>query len=498
MNLLHAAASRPLLLSAVIAAAAAACLPGLAHEAVTPVIVDTDVALDDVRALAVLAADDHAAVEAAVVTEGASSVEVGAANLRWALERLGLGAVPVAAGETTAGDAPAWREMSETLGYVLSDTPDAAEQGVPTPHQAMMDALSATEGDVVYLCLGPATTLAELVQSDPELASRLGAVYFVGDPPSPQADAWNTRRDPEALQTVLDAGLRVNFVWLDGEDWLHYDENLLEAISALDGAAAELIARMHRDHRVRAKIEAGHVKAWDETAVIAMLHPDRTRSDALGHGAGSTRIHHVDASFTREQLLAALGAPMDEPLPPRRSVVLDAYPVDPSMMRDDVAQIVPTLIERHGLEEWKATWLTNELHRHLGIYSIIGAKMGVRARELLGASVDEVSVTSEAGSDPPLACLNDGLQVSTGASLGRGTIRVLEEQTGVAAEFASGDRRVHLRLREEIIQRIRGDIRRARDEHGNLTPAYFDRVRELALEYWADLDRTEIFVEHFH
>ena len=59
--------------------------------------------------------------------------------------------------------------------------------------------------------------------------------------------------------------------------------------------------------------------------------------------------------------------------------------------------------------------LTNEFHP-TGAYSIIGAKMGIRAREILEAPFDTLRVVSHAGDAPPSSCLNYGLQMATGAS----------------------------------------------------------------------------------
>ena len=106
----------------------------------------------------------------------------------------------------------------------------------------------------------------------------------------------------------------------------------------------------------------------------------------------------------------------------RQPVCLKAYPTDPALFNETLGPFVKQIIERHGLEEWKATLLTNEMHRHLGLWSIIGAKMGVRAREILNAPFDHLEVISFAGYQPPFSCLNDGIQISTGSSLGRGTI----------------------------------------------------------------------------
>ncbi len=176
--------------------------------------------------------------------------------------------------------------------------------------------------------------------------------------------------------------------------------------------------------------------------------------------------------------------------------MLKSYPSGADQMQPDVRPWLRKIIATHGMEEWKATLLTNELHRHLGAYSIIGAKMGVRARELLGAEFDELRVESHAGLKPPLSCLNDGLQVSTGASLGRGTIAVVETQPPVPeAVFIHDGKALRLRLKAAVVERIQADIAAAIKQHGKLTPAYFDAIRKLSLQHWAGLKRSEIFEE---
>ena len=111
-------------------------------------------------------------------------------------------------------------------------------------------------------------------------------------------------------------------------------------------------------------------------------------------------------------------------LSPRTTVILKEFPTNPALFKTEIRPYIQKIIEKHGNEEWKACILTNEFHRHLGMWSIIGAKMGIRAREILEAPFDELDVVSFAGFKQPLSCINDGLQVSTGASLGRAAITV--------------------------------------------------------------------------
>jgi hypothetical protein len=86
-----------------------------------------------------------------------------------------------------------------------------------------------------------------------------------------------------------------------------------------------------------------------------------------------------------------------DPVEPRSMICFKEFPTDPALFSDDMKPYVSKIIAKHGFEEWKAVVLTNELHHHMGLWSILGAKMGVRARELLNAPFDEVDVSSSAG-----------------------------------------------------------------------------------------------------
>ncbi|MCK4389740.1 MAG: formylmethanofuran dehydrogenase subunit E family protein, partial [Desulfobacterales bacterium] len=193
--------------------------------------------------------------------------------------------------------------------------------------------------------------------------------------------------------------------------------------------------------------------------------------------------------------LKLLGHSADFHLSPRHSVVLKVFPSDPSQFREDVSPYVKKIIEKYGIEEWKACLLTNEFHRHLGIYSLIGAKMGIRAREILEAPFDTLRVVSFAGTGPPLSCMNDGLQVSTGASLGRGTIKISNGIPQPAATFLYKDQKLTLKIKRELVDRIKTAIKAALREYGGLNPSYFAHIRKLAIDYWYDLDRKKIFDE---
>jgi pyrimidine-specific ribonucleoside hydrolase len=179
--------------------------------------------------------------------------------------------------------------------------------------------------------------------------------------------------------------------------------------------------------------------------------------------------------------------------PDETCVVLSGFPDQP---REYLGDIRPLLDQAklHGQDEWKACVLTSELHRHLGVYAIIGAKMGIFALECLRISTDEVTITAHTGIKPPLSCLLDGLQASTGATLGHGMIVLAEGGDPYPqADFTHNGTTVRLRLKAAVYDRIRNDFSGILARFTPERKEYWSEIRALALKYWAELDRKDIF-----
>jgi pyrimidine-specific ribonucleoside hydrolase len=178
----------------------------------------------------------------------------------------------------------------------------------------------------------------------------------------------------------------------------------------------------------------------------------------------------------------------------RSLINLNKFPERPSDFNRKVRPYVSRIIQKHGREEWKAVVLTNELHHHMGLFSIVGAKMGIRAREVLQAPFDTVTVVSYAGFKPPYSCLNDGIQVSTGASLGKGAIRVVDGNEP-RADFISGEKKITLKLKQEIINDIEKVIKECSEKYSFQSSRYFSELDKLSVEYWLKWDRAFLFEE---
>lgn len=445
-----------------------AAVPLCAHEVGrAPVVVDTDVALDDLRALALLLTSDAVEVRAIVTSDGACSPAVGATNVLRILRFLGREGIPVGVGRSLSAGAPRWREQSETLGWAADSLP-ATRQQLADAVAVLRAAIPGASEQVTYVCLGPLTNLADTIEANPNLRSRLKTVVWYGG----DTQEWNTARDSAAAITIKRASLKMELLGRDPKAAPALDAALFEEIRRIGTPAAELIARTHQHPRIQQLIRQGHLRLWDDLVALRVLRP-------------------AQRGWNRATYLELLRA-----VPARRPVVMARYPIEASELQDDLRSFARQIIARHGEEEWKAALLTSELHRHLGTYSILGAKMGLRARERLGASLDELQVESYAGLKPPLSCFNDGLQVATGASLGRGTIRVVSaDNPRCEAMFVRGERELRLRLKPAVAEKISLELAALLKRHEGTTRAYFEEVRQQSLRHWLELDRRVIFEE---
>lgn len=174
-------------------------------------------------------------------------------------------------------------------------------------------------------------------------------------------------------------------------------------------------------------------------------------------------------------------------------MLFNQFPINPALYNYDMQWMVKNTIENFGLEEWRACVLTNELHGHLGIYAIMGVKMGIAALEYLDVKAGKVFIHSYAGQIPPVSCLNDGLQVSTEATLGHGLITSpTAEKPKAIADFKVEGKSIRIKFKEDIQSLITNEIDEAVKKYGN-TPPYWDYIRKLAITYWTEFDRKKIF-----
>jgi purine nucleosidase/pyrimidine-specific ribonucleoside hydrolase len=192
-----------------------------------PVIVDCDPGHDDVFALWLAAGHPELDLLAVTTVGGNVPLEHTSRNARIALSVAGVTDVPVAAGAR----GPLARELSTAewihgengLGGPELPDADAGPFAVPldarSATELMADTLTAASEPVAIIATGPITNVAVLLRDRPELSPRIREVVWMGGStdrgnatPYAEFNAWV---DPEALDLVLQSGVRFTMVGLN-------------------------------------------------------------------------------------------------------------------------------------------------------------------------------------------------------------------------------------------------------------------------------------------
>jgi formylmethanofuran dehydrogenase subunit E len=103
-------------------------------------------------------------------------------------------------------------------------------------------------------------------------------------------------------------------------------------------------------------------------------------------------------------------------------------------------------------------------HGHLGPFLVIGLRMGSLAGERLGNPdpVHSLECLVELENKRPVSCVIDGIQVSSGCTLGKGNIH-LRDGRGISALFQSSGRSLRVSVRGDALERVLGIMKQGGD-----------------------------------
>ncbi|MDO9496405.1 MAG: nucleoside hydrolase [Nocardioides sp.] len=325
-----------------------------------PVVVDTDLALDDLVALAFLLSSPAAEVRAVTVSgTGEVRCPQGLTVIRGLLALTGDDDVPVACGRSSplAGDHAfpnEWRDLADS-GWGM----DLSQVTAPATERSAVDLLGTTlrQGGVTLLTLGPLTNVAESLRAEPDLAEQVSSVVVMGgalDVPGnvsgrgigSSTAEWNMYVDPTAAAEVVASGAPIVLVGLDATNQLPITGDFLELLTVnARTEPAKLVDRLIRNNP---QVYTGEAYFWDALAAAVVLDPglvtteeaaitvlttqgrDSGRTVRRPDGTTVTIAHRPRAAAFETLLLRTL-----DRLPPGAALATPPPPVGRAVIRFD-------------------------------------------------------------------------------------------------------------------------------------------------------------------
>jgi pyrimidine-specific ribonucleoside hydrolase len=450
------------------------------------VIIDTDGAIDDMRAISLLLTRPEITIKAILTTDGSLPPDESAENIRSLLHEFNYDSIPVAIGDKLMGVNPPWRQFNRQIrwGKEINN-----QLTVLTAVDFLTEKLNAADEKIILVCLGPMTNIANLTKKDPILLKKIERIIWYNQSMQP-LQGFNYDCDKDNANLVFQSNIRVDVISnLEKEEAL-FDTSLYVISRQSKTRLANILYNVHTQPVVFEKLKQNHFRLCDDLVAIFITNPELFDIN--------TMIYKVNVRYNQdynvEGVKEAIGDMINGTYVSEQNVVFNRFPDQREMFDYDVRPIIDSAIARYGYDEWKASVMTDEFHGHLGVFSIVGAKMGIKARELFGVGPDMLEVMTYAGTKPPYSCLNDGIQVSTGATLGMGTIHLAADTiTRPSAVFTYKNRSIRINLKQEYLEKIDADINEGIVKFGLMDDGYWKLIRRNALKYWLEWDRNVIF-----
>jgi inosine-uridine nucleoside N-ribohydrolase len=246
------------------------------------VIIDTDPGVDDALALLLAMRSPELKIEAITPVAGNVPLDLTLPNALRMVEIAGRTDIPVAAGAR----APLMRRLV-TATYAHGENglggavfPEPTTKPVATPAaEIIRQIVRKYPGEVTLITIGPLTNIATALNSDPELASMVRALFMMGGSLSggnitPAAE-FNVYVDPEAARIVFQSGIPVTMVGLDVTRRTSLTDEHVRTLEAAQNPVSQAAAKIGRN-AINHNRERGYLvgpNMHDSLAIAGFVDP---------------------------------------------------------------------------------------------------------------------------------------------------------------------------------------------------------------------------------
>ena len=442
------------------------------------VIIDTDGGFDDMRTICMFLASPNVRVLAITCSNGVVNARDCYKKTKELLSDLHHEGILTGMNENPEAAA---KDCKPAIDFKWgSSNPEVTP--VPDAIGIVEYVLEHTQDPITFISLGSLITASDCSKRIPAFRQRIKTIAWTADSTLDRKN-FNFKVSPSSYNYIVhESGIPLSLIVGESAINPYNSEYISRATRLYTPEADKVVYSLNRSDPF--------AKNWfDEMACIFIHYPVLFNSDTTK----TQVVYHLNPSIEVDSLQHYSLTILDGNTV-NQNQVLVSFPMDTSAYFPDVMKKMKSTLQRYGKDEWVACVLGNELHRHLGVYAVIGTKMGIRAREYFGAGVDEFKVLSFAGEVPPYSCLNDGIQVSTGATLGHGLIHISQDTARLpGAYFTYLGQTIEISLKEEYREKIEKEINDLSSVYSLNSNIYWEFVRIAALNYWANWDRHNIF-----
>lgn len=443
------------------------------------VVVDSDCGSDDFRAITYFLASKDFNINAITTVDGVSFPNDAAKKFSRLLSLYHHEGIIIGEGENRNSSKKYSSPTNLFWDNFIKNNNNKNNQNYKPAVEVLYDAIKNNNNPTIIVAMGPLSNISELLKTHPEIISKIQYIlwysYFENISPS----GYNYETDTLAYNYIAKLPIPLKILFSNNTPLLSDSfYNDCKELNTKYSRAVSNFFSLNNNHKYN---------LWDDFLPIYIIYPQQFQERAISK---TLSLVTTKETVPYENLfLTILNSERRD-----AGVVFNEIPTSGFLVSKDVLPNVDTIISIYGYDEYKLVALSSEIHSHLGTYSIIGAKMGLRVMEYLHVGLDEIRIESLAGNKPPISCLNDGLQVATGATMGYGAFSVsVNEEIFPGAIIYHNNRKIKISLKEEIFSTIKNDLSLMVQQYGYNTDMYWAELRNYSIEIWKNYNRYDIF-----
>ncbi|MDR2010164.1 MAG: nucleoside hydrolase [Bacteroidales bacterium] len=439
------------------------------------IVIDTDCGIDDFRAMTYFMASRDYNINAVTTVDGILDPDMASAYIHEILKIYHHEGIPLGKGNKNNASK---KYTEHARAYWKNFIPEIIVPQLMSSVELLYKAIENERKRTIVVAMGPLTNIAELIGKHPEIMPKIEIILWYSEFDE-KPFGYNYEQNTKAYEIIRENNVPLKII--SGQD-MKLTDDFFESCKEIKSVYAKTVLKFFEKNKDKTYY------MWDDFLALYLSYPVMFREKHIEEYL--VKIDPVPESFYDILITGILNSEK-----PDEGVVFNEIPTSGFMLRKDVNEFAQQIIEYHGYVEFKIASLTSEIHSHMGIYSILGAKMGLRIMEYLHAGLDEINIISYAGYDPPVSCFNDGLQVGTGSTIGYGTIKVDTTQ-GIRPETVViyNNREILFRIKQDVIEEIKQDVGTLIKAHGLESDMYWSKLREISIEkYWLGMSRFDIF-----
>ncbi len=240
--------------------------PRVAHR----IILDTDGAIDDMRAISYLLSRPEIIIKAVLTSDGSVTPEEGAKKTAALIKAFDKEDIPVMTGTINEGVNPPWRQFNN---HVSWGKEDGKTTGFSSAAENFVKYLDDSEERLILVCLGPLSNVARALSSNPEIAAKIEKIIWYNESANPPK-GFNYECDRVSADFVIKSGVRIDVISNLGKQNALFDRCLYDASCSSKTKLAANICFVHSQRPVQEKLLQNHFRLADDLVSIYLTHPE--------------------------------------------------------------------------------------------------------------------------------------------------------------------------------------------------------------------------------